>query len=122
MTRAFKQRFPAGWRATSLGDELPLAYGKGLPAKSRDATGTFPVYGSAGVAGHHSESLVDGPALIVGRKGNVGMAHLVAGPSWPIDTTYFATFRSDQAPKFFKYLLDYLDLRSLDKSTAIPSL
>ncbi|MBN2872740.1 MAG: restriction endonuclease subunit S, partial [Halothiobacillaceae bacterium] len=29
---------------------------------------------------------------------------------------------SDQAPKFFKYLLDYLDLRSLDKSTAIPSL
>jgi len=50
------------------------------------------------------------------------MAHLVAGPCWPIDTTYFTTFRPEQAPKFFKYLLDHLDLRSLDKSTAIPSL
>jgi hypothetical protein len=117
-----KVRFPSHWRATTLGNELPLSYGRALPAKVRDVNGSVPVYGSAGLAGHHSEPLVLQSSVVVGRKGNVGMAHLIREPCWPIDTTYFAVFRSDQDPRFFKYLLDHLDLRSLDKSTAIPSL
>ena len=47
------------------------------------------VVSSAGVVGWHDESFVDGPAIVVGRKGNVGSVHWVDGPCWPIDTAYF---------------------------------
>lgn len=44
---------------------------------------------SARRLGWHDEPLVAGPAIVVGRKGNVGSVTWVDGASWPIDTTYF---------------------------------
>jgi len=62
---------PEGWEMRQLGDVIELAYGKGL-RKSDRIPGTYPVYGSSGVVDYHNESLVEGPGIIVGRKGNVG--------------------------------------------------
>ncbi len=70
----------------------------------------------------HDESLIPGPSLIVGRKGTVGAVHFSSGPSWPIDTTYYVTSTPDTNLRFFDYLLSSLDLRNLDRSTAIPGL
>jgi len=33
--------------------------------------------------------LVEGPAVVIGRKGNVGEARYFATGCWPIDTTYY---------------------------------
>jgi type I restriction enzyme S subunit len=71
-----------------LGDEIELAYGKALKAEDR-APGGVPVYGSSGVVGRHSASLVDGPGIIVGRKGNVGSVHWCDVPFFPIDTVFY---------------------------------
>lgn len=79
---------PAGWRAATLGEVLELKYGKALKAEVRRG-GSVAVVSSAGIVGWHDESLVDGPAIVVGRKGNVGSIHWVDGPCWPIDTAYF---------------------------------
>ena len=79
---------PEGWRASQLGNEIELAYGKALKAEVREA-GDVPVYGSSGVVGLHSVSLVDGPGIIVGRKGNVGSVHWCDVPFFPIDTAYY---------------------------------
>ena len=63
---------PEGWRIESLGDILELAYGKALKEDQRKE-GAFPVYGSNGQVGMHNEKLVDGPGIVVGRKGNPGI-------------------------------------------------
>ncbi|MCV9996532.1 restriction endonuclease subunit S [Paeniglutamicibacter sp. ZC-3] len=79
---------PEGWRAATIGQVLHLKYGKALKADARRG-GDVAVVSSAGVVGWHDESFVDAPAIVVGRKGNVGSVHWVDGPCWPIDTAYF---------------------------------
>ena len=111
-----------GWQHASLGKLLPLKYGKSLPAQLRDPNGTHPVYGSSGLVGTHSAALTNGPTLIVGRKGNVGAIHYSAVPCWPIDTAYFVEAPLGHNLRYYKYLLESLNLVKLDRSTAIPGL
>ena len=56
------------WKLSTWGDEISLQYGKALRGYSPDS-GKFRVYGSNGPIGWHSESLADGPGVILGRKG-----------------------------------------------------
>jgi type I restriction enzyme S subunit len=79
---------PEGWPVRRLGDEIELAYGKALKAEDR-RSGNVPVYGSSGVVGAHNASLVAGPGIIVGRKGNVGSVHWSELSFFPIDTVYY---------------------------------
>lgn len=51
--------------------------------------GPVPVYGSGGVVGHHNEAFVQGPGIIVGRKGNVGSVYWSEVDFWPIDTVFY---------------------------------
>ena len=67
----FEKGIPAGWSFRSLGDVLELCYGKALKDEDRQI-GAVPVYGSGGVVGTHNKSLIGGPGIVVGRKGNVG--------------------------------------------------
>ena len=113
---------PGSWATTKLGEILPLHYGKGLVEKNRVQAGDFPVFRSAGLVGFHDQPLIQGPALIVGRKGTVGAAHLSAGPCWPIDTTYYVESTPSTNLSFFGYLLTATDLAGMDRSTAIPGI
>lgn len=81
-------QIPVGWTLTTVGQVLKLKYGKALKADSRNG-GAVAVVGSSGVVGWHDATLIPGPAIVVGRKGNVGSIIWVDGPSWPIDTTYY---------------------------------
>jgi len=62
---------PKGWKVAQIGALLELAYGKALAARVREP-GPYPVYGSGGISGFHKEAIVEGPGIIVGRKGTVG--------------------------------------------------
>lgn len=112
------------WRNVQLGAALELAYGKSLPKTARTEGGQVPVHGSNGIAGWHDEVLVEGPTIIVGRKGSAGAVQYVDGPCYPIDTTYFvrprAGFEFDM--KFLFYLLRRLDLSRLKTATGVPGL
>jgi type I restriction enzyme S subunit len=79
---------PEGWERCEVGSILELRYGKALKEVDRVA-GAFPVYGSSGVVGTHQSALVEGPAIIVGRKGNVGSIYWSPVDFWPIDTVYY---------------------------------
>lgn len=79
---------PEGWEKTTLGKHCPLIYGKALKAETR-VDGPFDVYGSSGIVGTHNKALTTGPAIIVGRKGNVGSVYWARRGFWPIDTVYF---------------------------------
>jgi type I restriction enzyme S subunit len=79
---------PVGWERSSISGILELRYGKALKESDR-IDGVFPVYGSSGIVGTHKEALVEGPALVVGRKGNVGSVFWAPTDFWPIDTVYY---------------------------------
>lgn len=113
--------FPKEWCLTNLGDVVELKYGKSLPASKRD-DGQFPVYGSNGIVGSHSEPLVKREGIIVGRKGSYGEVHLSNSQFFPIDTTYYIDDLFSQPLKYWFYQLKFLPLTELNRSTAIPGL
>ena len=82
---------PEGWECSSLQEFIELAYGKALK-KSERKPGPYPVYGSSGEVGTHSEPLVKGPGIILGRKGNVGSVFWTEDDFYPIDTVYYGLF------------------------------
>jgi len=110
---------PEGWETKRISDYLSLAYGKSLPARKRHH-GNIPVYGSGGITGFHNEALVNGPAVIVGRKGTVGSLHWEDRPCFPIDTVFYV---QPAAPlPFCYYLLESLPLRDMNTDAAVPGL
>ena len=82
------QSLPEGWKLMKLGDAIELPYGKGLKADIR-IEGKVPVFGSGGLVGYHNQSLVKGPGIIVGRKGNVGSVFWSDDDFYPIDTVFY---------------------------------
>jgi type I restriction enzyme S subunit len=110
-----------GWTDTKLSTVLELAYGKSLPKRSRKA-GPYPVYGSNGVVGYHSEAAVQGPGIIVGRKGSCGEVHYCGSDFWPIDTTYYVTLKENANLRFVAYLLSSMGLSEMNSHSTIPGL
>lgn len=113
---------PVGWAMVRLGDLYSLSYGKGLPKRARNTHGPHPVYGSNGVVGYHDSYLVDGPVIIVGRKGTAGAVWFSENPCWPIDTTYYVRGNEHIDIRFSFHLFTSLRLSRFDRSTAIPGL
>jgi len=109
-------------RTTTLGEELPLKYGKARRGDIGLKNKNTPVYGSSGIFDTFERKLTNGPTLIVGRKGSVGSIFLTSEGCWPIDTVFFAEPKEGQYLPYFKYLLEGLKLKNLDRSTAVPGL
>lgn len=105
-----------GWIAQELGKIVCFEYGKPLPEKDR-IDGPFPVFGSNGIVGKHVESYVEGPGIIVGRKGTAGSVLWSDKNFWPIDTTYFIKSLSHSDLKYLYYLLISLNLSQLSSTT-----
>lgn len=111
---------PEGWKQTILGNIVELAYGKALPATKRVA-GNIPVYGSGGISGVHNEALVQGPSVVVGRKGTVGSLYWVAGQFFPIDTVFYVKLKMDYLPLYWVFqTLQQIDIKSMGADSAVP--
>jgi type I restriction enzyme S subunit len=111
------------WLPTRLGSLLTLEYGKALPRIARIETGTVPVAGSNGTDGFHDTALVQGPGIVVGRKGSAGKVSWFEDDFWPIDTTYFVQHDPGVTNiRWLYYLLLSKKLERLSKSTGVPGL
>ena len=108
---------PQGWELKTLGGSITLNYGKALKAEIR-VEGDYPVYGSSGIVGTHEKPLVQGPAVILGRKGNVGSVYWSSKSFYPIDTVYFVSPESSSLYLF--YALKNMHFISTD--VAVPGL
>lgn len=116
---------PELWTVHQLGELLELEYGNSLPKDDRNE-GPYPVFGSNGRSGWHSDYHVEAPGIIVGRKGvNLGI-------EWSdknfnvIDTAYFINSDSlkvsDIDLRFLYYHLLDFDLDRLKSGSAVPGL
>ncbi len=121
-----KLRFPefrdaGGWEEKNLGEIVALEYGSPLPEKNRKG-GLFPVIGSNGIVGYHDEAIVDGPAIVVGRKGSAGQVKWIESDCYPIDTTFFVkNLDPESCPIAFLWrLLERSNLERLGDAGAVP--
>lgn len=111
-----------GWTETTLGEVATFEYGKPLKAENRDGIG-FPVFGSAGEVGRHSEPLIDdAPVIVVGRKGTAGAVWWSELPCSVIDTAYYVVPKMSINFNFLFLLLGFIDLPSLSAQTGVPGL
>ena len=63
---------PKPWSKTTLGQALPIRYGKARTDKAGVVREDSAVYGSSGVIDKFDRALTAGATLVIGRKGNVG--------------------------------------------------
>lgn len=109
------------WEKLKVADVCELAYGKSLTADSR-IPGDYPVYGSAGEVGTHTNYLIDGPGIIIGRKGSVGTVYYEKRNFFPIDTSYYVIPKDGNDLRFLYYKFQTLGLNKLNSDAAVPGL
>ena len=102
------------WRDSHVGDILTLEYGKPLDKSLRKETGKIPVYGANGIKCYTEKHHVDGPGIVVGRKGSAGEVNLTTGAFWPLDVTFYVVHRPNETDLMYLFhLLKHLDLTTL---------
>ena len=126
MKLAACQRFdplnaPMDWVVEPIKRRLCLEYGSSLTEDVRRA-GSVPVFGSNGCVGTHDTARVEGPGILVGRKGSVGEIHFSESEFWPIDTVYYVRRLGQDDWGFLYYLLGFLNLDLLNAATGVPGL
>ena len=112
---------PAGWEVVRLGEVATLQRGMDLPEDDR-ISGSVPVYGSNGVHGFHDMSPVNGPGVITGRSGSIGLVHYCESSFWPLNTTLFVKDFHGNNERFIFHFLSNLQLERFAASTGVPSL
>ena len=96
-----------------LGEVIELHYGKGLPKYNRKPDGEYPVYGANGILDYSDKFLLEGDAIIVGRKGSAGEVTRVSGKFWPSDVTYYVLGNSKIDIDYLFHALKNLSLQRL---------
>ncbi|MFO0788783.1 MAG: N-6 DNA methylase [Pirellulales bacterium] len=100
-----------------------LEYGESLPKEKRK-DGPYPVVGSNGITGCHDTFIVEGPAIVVGRKGSAGEVVWIEQNCFPIDTTYYVKQANpaESDLRFLYRILKSLNLPELRGGAGIPGL
>jgi type I restriction enzyme S subunit len=107
---------PVGWEWKRFGEIFALEYGDNLPAPKRSNTGEYPVYGSNGVVGTHSEPFVRSQCVVVGRKGSAGALNLcLADGCCVTDVAYYCVPPTNLSLMYVFKLFHTLGLDSLGK-------
>ena len=103
-----------------LGDLIKIFNGKNYVHLKK---GTVPVYGTGGIMCYVSDSLYDGKAVLLPRKGSLSNIMYTENKIWTVDTMYYATVNENIANPYYLYrYLTLLDLSCLDSGSTLPSM
>ena len=111
------------WEETTIGEQATLQSGFDI-TKAEQRDGSVPVISSGGISSHHDESRVNGPGVVLGRKGVVGSVYYVEENYWPHDTTLWVkNFHGNQI-RFVYYFYRAIAGRiaGMDVGSANPTL
>ena len=104
-----------------MGEVVTFQRGFDLP-KDKMRNGEYPVAGSNGVIGWHSEYTTKGPGVTIGRSGNIGTPHFYKSNYWAHNTSLFVKDFKGNDPLFIYYLLKRIDFKQLNTGSAVPTL
>lgn len=110
-----------GFNETTLGQILMFQRGFDI-TKKEQTFGGVPIVSSSGISSYHSEFKVEGPGVVIGRKGTLGTVHFIAQNFWPHDTTLWIKDFKGNDPKFIYYFLQTLHLEKFDTGSSNPTL
>lgn len=105
----------------TLGEVLTLQRGFDI-TRAQQAEGSVPVVSSSGINSYHSVAMVQGPGVVIGRKGTLGTCFFLDRPFWPHDTTLWVKDFKGNDPRFCFYLLKSMNLAKYDVGAANPTL
>lgn len=114
-------KVPSHWEVKKIKHFFTLQRGHDL-ASSQFKEGKYPVYGSNGVIGYHSEYTTKGPSITVGRSGSVGEVNYVSNDFWAHNTSLFLKSVRNGDMEYVYYVLLSMDLKSLAAGSAVGSL
>ena len=112
---------PKDWLIKNFVDVATLQRGKDLPLDIR-SPGSYPVIGSNGVAGYHSEFVSKGPGVLVGWSGSVGKVTFIETNFWPLNTTLWVRDFHENDPTFIYYFLSHFDFARYSAGVSVPTL
>ena len=106
-----------------LKDRLEFLYGFSVRVND-EAKGKYPVYGSNGITGYIDNFKIEGPGVIIGRKGTVGAINFSKDNFTPTDTAYYLVLKDKRQDdiKFWCYYLQLLGLNKLNTHSSVPGL
>lgn len=109
------------WEVSRVKNLALLSRGVDL---SRDnfVEGSFPVYGSNGIIGYHSQYTTKAPCLTVGRSGSVGEVNYVLKDFWAHNTTLYLQENFNNNVRFIFYLFKSLNLHAFSAGSAVGTL
>ena len=112
---------PEGWEKSNINNMLTFHRGYDLTHKEF-MEGPYPVVGSTSIIGCHNKYKKEGPGIVTGRSGSLGVYQLIWENFWPHNTSlYISDFKGHEV--FFIYcLLKTVDFTTLNSGGAIPSL
>lgn len=112
-----------GWIYTTIGEQATLQRGFDI-TKTQQKPGNVPVVSSGGISSYHDKVAVEGPGVILGRKGVVGSVYYLPVDFWPHDTTLWVKNFHGNHPRFVYYFFKHLapQLASMDVGSANPTL
>ncbi len=111
------------WLETTIGEQVTLQRGIDI-TKTEQHNGKVPVVSSGGIASYHDVAQVQGPGVVLGRKGVVGSVYYVKSDYWPHDTTLWVKDFHGNEPRFVYYFFKQMALRiaGMDVGSANPTL
>ena len=112
---------PLGWSVKKIKDISPLQRGFDLTS-SELIKGKYPVVYSNGIGFYHSEYMIIGPGVIMGRSGTLGKIHYLSDNFWPHNTTLWVTNFFNNNPKFIYYLLQFIGTERFGSGSGVPTL
>ncbi|QDV90923.1 EcoKI restriction-modification system protein HsdS [Phycisphaerae bacterium RAS2] len=98
---------PRHWEIRPLKYAVTFQRGHDLPSEER-SDGEVPVVTSAGPSAWHDRAAAQGPGIVTGRYGTIGVFHLVNGPYWPLNTTLYSINLHGNNPDFLRHMLHTL--------------
>jgi len=106
-----------------LKDRLEFEYGYSVRVNN-EKIGEYPVFGSNGITGYIDSYKVEGPGIIIGRKGSVGAVKFSTDNFTPTDTAYYLSIKDKTKDdlKFWYYYLQLLGLDKLNTHSSVPGL
>jgi type I restriction enzyme S subunit len=111
------------WIETTVGDQVTLQRGIDI-TRAQQKPGTVPVVSSGGIASYHDTVAINGPGVVLGRKGVVGSVWYLDQDYWPHDTTLYVKDFKGNDPSFVYYFFKWktASLAALDVGSANPTL
>jgi type I restriction enzyme S subunit len=109
------------WQNLTLGDVLTFQRGFDITKKNQKP-GPYAVISSSGSNSQHNEFKIQGPGVVIGRKGTLGTVFFSEENFWPHDTTLWVKDFHGNDPKFAYYFLKTLQLEQYDCGSSNPTL